>query len=114
MMPEDLPYHSKKCVKDDTFDPALFPSQKRVNHNEDQPQGIAKHHATSADFAETATRSLSPDGGVAVDEETLDKYHSHIVLSCDDDSSDDSSHEGSQRSPTPKKIARSKTSRWAS
>ncbi|KAH0385472.1 hypothetical protein KCU92_g3458, partial [Aureobasidium melanogenum] len=103
MMPEDLPYHSKKHVKDDAFGPAPFPSQKRVKHNEDQPQGIAKHHAPLADFAETTTRPFSPDGGVAIDEETLVMYHSHIVLSCDDDSSDDSSHYGSHNDHQPRR-----------
>ncbi|KAG9519091.1 hypothetical protein KCU93_g8178, partial [Aureobasidium melanogenum] len=101
MMPEDLPYHSKKHVKDDAFGPAFFPSQKRVKHNEDQPQGIAKHHAPLADFAETTTRPLSPDGGVAIDEEALVKFRSHIVPSCDDDPSDDFSHDGSHNDNQP-------------
>lgn len=101
MMPEDLPYHSKQHVKDDAFGPAFFPSQKRVKHNEDQPQGIAKHHAHLADFAETTTRPLSLDGSVAIDEEALVKFRSHIVPSCDDDSSDDISHDGSHNDHQP-------------
>ncbi|KAH0362439.1 hypothetical protein KCU65_g8051, partial [Aureobasidium melanogenum] len=95
MMPGDSPCQSKKRIRDNASDSTHFPPQKRVNHNEDQPQGIANNHAHSADFAGTTTRSLSPDGGVAIDEETLAKFRSHVVLSCDDDTSDNSSHSGS-------------------
>ncbi|KAH0258829.1 hypothetical protein KCU91_g15587, partial [Aureobasidium melanogenum] len=105
MMPEDSRCQNKKRIRDDAFDPTHFPPQKRVGHNEDRPQGITTYRGPSADFAESTARSLSPDGGVAIDEETLIKFRSHVVLSCNDDRSDDSSqggfHDDHQRRERP-------------
>jgi hypothetical protein len=56
------------------------------------------------------TRSLSPDGGVAIDEKALAELrdYRHVVLSGDDDSNDDSSSdEGSQDDhPFPGRLRR--------
>jgi hypothetical protein len=111
---ESLPYRSRKRDRDDAFDSALFlfPRPKRANHNEDRPQSNANPSSPQTESAEAMTRSLSPDGGVAIDEEgvvvdeealaSLRDYR-HVALSDDDDSSDDcSSDEGSLDDDPPR------------
>jgi hypothetical protein len=111
---ESLPYRSRKRERDDASDSGLFlfPSPKRANHNEDRPQSDANPSSPHIGPAEAMTRSLSPDGGVTIDEEdvvihkeslaSLRDYR-HVALSDDDDSSDDcSSDEGSLDDDPPR------------
>ncbi|KAI4730615.1 hypothetical protein E4T49_01527 [Aureobasidium sp. EXF-10728] len=83
---DNLTHPSKKRDRDDASDTPL-PSPKRVDHSADRSQSDA--NASSA-IEESTARPLSPDGGVAVDEESLAKYrgYRHIVLS-DKSSRDD-------------------------
>jgi hypothetical protein len=111
---ESLPYRSRKRGRDDASDSALFllPRLKRANHNEDRPQSNANPSSPPTESAEAMTRSLSPDGGVAIDEEgvLIDEEalaglrdYRHVALSDDDDSSDDcSSDEGSHDDGPPR------------
>lgn len=96
---QSLPYRSKERDRDDASDLASFrfPSQERVNHDIDRPQSSAISSSPPTDSAEEMTRPLSPDGGVLIDEETLAKFrdYRHVVLSGDDDSSDDCSSDES-------------------
>jgi hypothetical protein len=88
-----LPYHSRKRNRDAAPDSSLFlfPHPKRANHNNYRPQSNSNRSSPSTESAEAMTRSLSPNGGVAIDEKALAglREHRHVVLSCDDDSSDD-------------------------
>jgi len=90
---QNLPYRSKERDRDDASDPAsfLFPHQNRVNHNADRPQSSAMPSSPPTDSAEATTRSPSPDGGVPIDEEALAMFsdYRHVVLSSDNDSSND-------------------------
>lgn len=84
-------YRSNKRTLYDAFAPTFFLPRKRANHNEVQPQSNANSHTPSADSAESTIGPLSPDGGVAIDEEALSKLRSYGVLSCGDESNDDNS-----------------------
>jgi hypothetical protein len=103
---QSLPNRSKKRDKDDAADSSLFifPHPKRANHNDYKPQSNANRSSSSTASTEAMTRSLSPDGGVAIDEKALAGLsdYRHVVLSSDDDSNDDSSSdEGSQDDHPP-------------
>ncbi|KAI4722777.1 hypothetical protein E4T48_00889 [Aureobasidium sp. EXF-10727] len=84
---DKLTHPSKKRDRDDASDTPIFPSPKRVDHSADRSRSDADAPTARKEFT---ARSLSPDGGVAVDEVSLAKYRSyrHIVLS-DKSSRDD-------------------------
>ncbi|KAI4834346.1 hypothetical protein E4T44_08880 [Aureobasidium sp. EXF-8845] len=100
---QSLPNRSKKRDRDDASDSSLFiyPCPKRANHNDYRPQSNANRSSPSTASADVMTRSLSPDGGVAIDERALAglRDYRHVVLSGDD--GDTSSDEGSQDDHPP-------------